>query len=65
MFRKNTLAMVVGEFLGTAGLALAVLALSHSNVGQMPWFIAISAGLALSVLVVMLANITGAVSLIS
>lgn len=61
MFRKNTLAMVVGEFLGTAGLALAVLALSHSNVGQMGWFIAVSAGLALSVLVVMLANITGAV----
>lgn len=61
MFRKNTLAMVVGEFLGTGILSLAVLGLSHSNVGQMPWFIAVSAGLALSILVVMLANITGAV----
>ncbi len=61
MLRKNTLAMVVGEFLGTAVLTLAVLALSNSNVGQMPFFIAVSAGLALAILVVMLANVTGAV----
>lgn len=61
MLRKNTLAMVVGEFLGTAVLAGAVLALSNSNVGQMPWFIAASAGLTLALLVMLFANITGAV----
>ena len=61
MLRKNTLAMVVGEFLGTGVLTMAVLALSNSNVGQMPFFIAVSAGLTLAILVTMLAGITGAV----
>lgn len=60
MFRKNKLAMLVSEFLGTAVLALAVLALSHSQLSY-PYFIASAAGLTLVLLVVALAGISGAV----
>jgi glycerol uptake facilitator-like aquaporin len=49
MFRKNKLAMLVSEFLGTAVLALAVLALSHSQLSY-PYFIASAAGLTLVLL---------------
>lgn len=60
MFRKNKLAMLVSEFLGTAVLALAVLALSHSQLSY-PYFIASAAGLTLVLLVIALAGISGAV----
>ncbi len=53
--------MVAGEFFGTGALALAVLAMSNSNISQMPYFVAMGAGLVLAALVVMLANVTGAV----
>jgi hypothetical protein len=42
MFRKNKLAMLVGEFLGTAALTLAVLAVSHSQL-SLNYFIASAA----------------------
>lgn len=60
MFRKNKLAMLVSEFLGTGALALAVLALTHSQL-SLPYFVATAAGLMLTVMVVALAGISGAV----
>lgn len=60
MFRKNKLAMLVSEFLGTGVLALTVLALTHSQLSY-PYFVASAAGLALTLLVVALAGISGAV----
>jgi aquaporin Z len=60
MFRKNKLAMLVSEFLGTGVLALAVLALTHSQL-NLPFFVATTAGLALTIMVVALAGISGAV----
>ena len=60
MFRKNKLAMLVSEFLGTGVLALAVLALTHSQL-SLPYFVATAAGLALTIMVVALAGISGAV----
>lgn len=60
MFRKNKLAMLVGEFLGTAALTLAFLAISHSQL-SLGYFIATTAGLTMALLVLALAGISGAV----
>lgn len=60
MFRKNKLAMLVSEFLGTGALTLTVLALSHSQL-SLPYFVASAAGLTLVLMVVALAGISGAV----
>ncbi len=60
MFRKNKLAMLVSEFLGTGVLTLVVLSLSHSQL-SLPYFIATAAGLTLTLMVVALADISGAV----
>ena len=60
MFRKNKLAMLVSEFLGTALLTLSVLALTHSQL-NMPYFVATAAGFTLMLMVVALAGISGAV----
>jgi len=60
MFRKNKLAMLVGEFLGTAALTLIVLAISHSQL-SLSYFIATSAGLVVALMTVALAGISGAV----
>jgi aquaporin Z len=60
MFRKNKLAMVVSEFLGTGALALTVLAMSHSQLA-VPYFVASAAGFTLVLMVVALAGISGAV----
>lgn len=61
MFRKNKLAMLVGEFIGTGALTLTVLALSHSTLGQLQFFIAASAGLVFGLMVLALSGISGAV----
>lgn len=53
--------MLVGEFLGTAALALTVLSLSHSTLGQLSWFVAASAGLVVALMVLALGGISGAV----
>lgn len=60
MFRKNKLAMLVGEFLGTAVLTLSVLAISRS---QLPYeyFVALGMGLAMVILTIALGGISGAV----
>ncbi len=60
MFRKNKLAMLVGEFLGTASLTLIVLAISHSQL-SLGYFIATSAGLMVALMTLALAGISGAV----
>lgn len=60
MFRKNKLAMLVSEFLGTGVLTLIVLSLSHSQL-SLPYFIATAAGLTLTLLVIALADISGAI----
>jgi len=60
MFRKNALAMLVAEFLGTAVLTLGVLALSHSQL-SVPFFIATAAGVVLAIMVVAFGNVSGSV----
>ncbi len=60
MFRKNKLAMLVGEFLGTAALTLVVLAISHSQL-SLGYFIATAAGLMFALMTLALAGISGAV----
>lgn len=60
MFRKNKLAMLVGEFLGTAALTLIVLAISHSQL-SLGYFIATAAGLMVALMTMALAGISGAV----
>ncbi|HSX43239.1 MAG TPA: aquaporin [Candidatus Saccharimonadales bacterium] len=60
MFRKNKLAMLVSEFLGTASLTLMVLAISHSQL-SLSFFVAIGAGLIVLIMTLALAGISGAV----
>jgi aquaporin Z len=60
MFRKNKLAMLVGEFLGTAALTLIVLAISHSQL-SLGYFIATAAGLMVALMTLALAGISGAI----
>jgi glycerol uptake facilitator-like aquaporin len=60
MFRKNKLAMLVSEFLGTASLTLMVLAISHSQL-SLSFFVAMAAGLVVLVMTMALAGISGAV----
>lgn len=60
MFRKNKLAMLVGEFLGTFALTLTVLAISHSQL-SLGYFIATGAGLIMALMTVALSGISGAV----
>src|ERR1700749_1083445 len=60
MFRKNKLAMLVSEFLGTASLTLMVLAISHSQL-SLGFFVATGAGLIVLLMTLALAGISGAV----
>lgn len=60
MFRKNKLAMLVGEFIGAFALTLAYLALSHSQLA-INYFIEMAAAITMGVLVVALSGISGAV----
>jgi aquaporin Z len=60
MFRKNKLAMLVSEFLGTGALTLTVLSISHSQL-SLSYFVATSAGLTVLLMTLALAGISGAV----
>lgn len=60
MFRKNKLAMLVGEFLGTAALTLTVLSISHSQL-SLAYFVSSAAGLMMLLMVLALGGISGAV----
>jgi len=59
MFRKNTLAMLVSEFLGTSLLAFIVLSMLRSQGGT--FNTAVAAGLMLAVMVMVIGSISGAV----
>lgn len=59
MFSKNKLAMLVGEFLGTAALTLTVLSVSR-QLGY-AYFVSFAAGLAVVLLTMSLAGISGAI----
>jgi glycerol uptake facilitator-like aquaporin len=60
MFRKNKLAMLVSEFLGTGVLMLTILSITNSQL-SLAYFIAIAAGLAVLLLTLSLAGISGAI----
>jgi aquaporin Z len=60
MFRKNTLAMLVGEFLGTSALTLTVLSISHSQL-SLSYFVSVAAGLVMLLMTLALGGISGAV----
>jgi aquaporin Z len=60
MFTKQKVAALVAEFLGTAILALTVLAISTSNIG-IGYFVSFGAGLTLLLMVFAIGNISGAV----
>lgn len=49
MFSRRQIAALLGEFLGTAGLTLVVLAVSKSTIG-LPYFVALATGLAVTIL---------------
>ncbi len=59
MFRKNKLAMLVGEFLGTMLLTLVVLGALRSQAGG--YFVGVAAGVIVAAMVLALAGISGAV----
>jgi len=60
MFRKNRLAMIVSEFLGTTALTLIVLAITHSQL-SLSFFIALAAGLLMALLSLTLGGVSGAI----
>jgi aquaporin Z len=60
MFRKNKLAMLVSEFLGTGALTLMVLSMSHAQL-NFSYFVATAAGLVIVLMTLALAGISGAV----
>ncbi len=60
MFRKNKLAMLVSEFLGTGILTLTVLSISHSQL-SLAYFVAVAAGLTVLLMTLALAGISGAI----
>ena len=53
MFARNRFAILLAEFLGTGILAMVMLSVQHSTIG-LPYFVALAAGLALAVAIVML-----------
>lgn len=61
MFRKNKLAMLVGEFLGSTALTIVVLALVRTQAGSFGFFTPLAAGLMMALMTLALAGISGAV----
>lgn len=59
MLTRKRIAMIMAEFLGTALLTLAVLAVSRSNIG-FPYFVGAAAGLVLVMATFVLGNVSGA-----
>ena len=59
MLGRKKIAMVLAEFLGTGVLTLVVLSVARSTVG-IPYFVAIAAGVAVAVLVLVFGAISGA-----
>lgn len=59
MLTRKKIAMIVAEFLGTALLTLAVLAVSKSTIG-IPYFVSIAAGLVVATATLTLGAVSGA-----
>lgn len=59
MFKRNRVAMLVAEFLGTGVLTLAVLSVQRSQLG-LAYFVALAAGLAVALLTYTFSRISGA-----
>jgi glycerol uptake facilitator-like aquaporin len=59
MLKKNKVAMILAEFLGTGVLTAVVLSVSKSTIG-IPYFVAIAAGLAVGGAMLMLGPVSGA-----
>jgi glycerol uptake facilitator-like aquaporin len=59
MVTRRKIAMIMAEFLGTALLTLAVLAVSKSTIG-IPYFVAIAAGLVVATVTLTLGAVSGA-----
>lgn len=59
MFGRNKLAMMLAEFFGTAFLTLVVLSVQRSTVG-VPYFVALAAGLTVTVMLFALGRVSGA-----
>lgn len=59
MLTRKKIAMIVAEFLGTALLTLAVLAVSKSTIG-IPYFVSIAAGLVVATVTLTLGAVSGA-----
>src|SRR5687768_17776604 len=59
MVTRRKIAMLMAEFLGTALLTLAVLAVSKSTIG-IPYFVAIAAGLVVATVTLTLGAVSGA-----
>jgi glycerol uptake facilitator-like aquaporin len=59
MFSRRKIAMIVGEFLGTAVLTLVVLSVAKSSIG-IPYFVALAAGLTVAGMTMTLGAVTGA-----
>jgi len=59
MVTRKKIAMILAEFLGTALLTLAVLAVSKSTIG-IPYFVAIAAGIVVATVTLTLGKVSGA-----
>ena len=59
MFSRNKVAMLVAEFLGTGVLTLVVVSVQRSTIG-VPYFVALAAGLAAAVMMLVFGRATGA-----
>lgn len=61
MFSKEKLSMVVAEFVGTALLASVVLVAGHMfGLGTAAWYVSLSAGVALTLIVAVFGHVSGA-----
>ena len=58
MFGRNKIAAIVAEFLGTGILTLLILSVQRSTIG-VPFFVALTAGLTVTVLYFALGNVSG------
>ena len=59
MFGRRKIAALVAEFLGTGILTLLILSVQRSTIG-VPYFVAIAAGLTVTVLTFALGKVSGA-----
>jgi glycerol uptake facilitator protein len=59
MFRRNKVAMLVAEFLGTGLLTLVIVSVQRSTIG-VPYFVGLAGGLAAAILILVFGRASGA-----